>query len=529
MITWFKNRRMRPGRVWRRPLAGVVVGLAGLALAPAAYANGWSLQSVQTESSWVSSQLSGVSCVPATTDNCYAVGYSETSGSGITALIEHWNGTTWSVYSSGGPAGASDSTLNSVSCPTPTFCLAVGEYHVGGVGIPLAYSFGSSTGFVQQTVPLAGGASGYLSSVSCQSASLCEAAGTSGPISATSALVEGWNGSSFSQQQTGSSTGATVLSAVSCALAGSAFCMAVGSENLGGFVIVPYAESFNGSNWVTQTQASNDQFRVQPAGTNAVNLDGVHCIASTSCQVIGSYYGGSGDSVANPWGAALSGSSWTFELLPPSNADAGFAPGDALACPSECWAVGNYSTSTGLALFADTTNGSQWLFSSLPNPSGTEPTLFSVACGLIDYCKAVGGYKNSAGNFVAFAEQYVYTTTTKTGPKCTDFDCPPPNPATPRHFSLKASSLEKHGATITAELRKPKTLVLLVQGARHDQPVIVGLVPLGSHSAGSSKIHWNLRVNGQRLGKGTYEVSLHSVIGSILSPATPPKETSGWL
>jgi hypothetical protein len=60
---------------------------------------------------------------------------------------------------------------------------------------------------------------------------------------------------------------------------------------------------------------------------------------------------------------------------------------------------------------------------------------------------------------------------------------------------------ERHGATVIAVLHKPRTLVLLVQGIRRHHPVIIGLVPLGSHPVGTSKIHWNLRVEGRLLGE----------------------------
>jgi hypothetical protein len=77
---------------------------------------------------------------------------------------------------------------------------------------------------------------------------------------------------------------------------------------------------------------------------------------------------------------------------------------------------------------------------------------------------------------------------------------------------------------VIAVLHKPRTLVLLVQGIRRRHPVIIGLVALGSHPVGTSKIHWNLRVEGRLLGKGTYEVTLHSISVDVLSPATPPGE-----
>jgi hypothetical protein len=72
-------------------------------------------------------QLSAVACSnPAT---CMAVG-SESNADGLSVpLAERWNGTTWTVQSTPGPAGALDgSLLQGVSCASATECMAVGVY-----------------------------------------------------------------------------------------------------------------------------------------------------------------------------------------------------------------------------------------------------------------------------------------------------------------------------------------------------------------------------------------------------------------
>jgi hypothetical protein len=94
--------------------------------------------------------------------------------------------------------------------------------------------------------------------------------------------------------------------------------------------------------------------------------------------------------------------------------------------------------------------------------------------------------------------------------------------ASPKFFGLQTPGSEKQGATITVMLRKPRTLALSVSAERNHRLVDVGLVRLGVHPAGSSSFHWNLEVNGQPLGAGRYEVSLHALNGSLLSVAAPP-------
>jgi hypothetical protein len=216
----------------------------------------------------------------------------------------------------------------------------------------------------------------------------------------------------------------------------------------------------------------------------------------------------------------LNGQGWSLESLPPAGADLA----TAVTCPNDCWAVGQFATpGNGQGLFADDITGSQAAFASLPTPPGIDPIINAISCAQINYCEAVGAYhSNATDRQVAFAEQFTYTP--PPGHKCTDPDCPPPRPGTPHHYSLSVRGTEAQGATVTAGLHKPRTLVLLVQGVYHHHHVIVGLVPLGNHRAGRSRMHWNLRVAGRALGPGTYAVSLHSIAVGLVGPDTPPGE-----
>jgi hypothetical protein len=93
---------------------------------------------------------------------------------------------------------------------------------------------------------------------------------------------------------------------------------------------------------------------------------------------------------------------------------------------------------------------------------------------------------------------------------------------TPKFFALTARGTEKRGARVIAVLHKQRAPVLLVQAGVGRRLVVVGVVPLGTHPAGRSRIHWNLRVNGHLLRSGRYKVSLHGVTDGVLTPAAPP-------
>lgn len=71
--------------------------------------------------------LLAVKC--ATASDCVAVGGESLQPPMIgSRLIEHWNGTAWSIVASPGPAPTSESYLSGVSCPSISTCIAVGRF-----------------------------------------------------------------------------------------------------------------------------------------------------------------------------------------------------------------------------------------------------------------------------------------------------------------------------------------------------------------------------------------------------------------
>ena len=80
--------------------------------------------------------LHAIKC--AGTTDCLAVGgqalqSASFKGSSFgSPLIEHWNGTTWSIVPHHGPASIADGYLSGVACATSRSCTAVGEYEKSG-------------------------------------------------------------------------------------------------------------------------------------------------------------------------------------------------------------------------------------------------------------------------------------------------------------------------------------------------------------------------------------------------------------
>ncbi len=77
--------------------------------------------------------------------------------------------------------------------------------------------------------------------------------------------------------------------------------------------------------------------------------------------------------------------------------------------------------------------------------------------------------------------------------------------AAPASFTLSARGRLSQGVTIKPVLTKQRDIGLVV--FRQPKHTVIGAVPLGTFS-GHPSIHWNLKVHGERLGSGSYLISL---------------------
>jgi hypothetical protein len=155
-----------------------------------------------------------------------AVGLYENSDDVPQTLIESWNGSRWTIQSS--PNASTNDVLTRVRCTSAASCEAVGYFlNSSNVDQTLVESWNGSSWTVQLS-PNEGANSNDLESLSCVSATSCEAVGVyinSSNVPQT--LVESWNGSSWTiQSSPNDGTGTNVLIGVSCISANS--CEAVG-------------------------------------------------------------------------------------------------------------------------------------------------------------------------------------------------------------------------------------------------------------------------------------------------------------
>src|SRR6202035_5667522 len=80
----------------------------------------WTVQSTPTPGS--ASRLNGVRCL--TANDCVAVGFDQ-SGSVQSALVDTWNGASWTAKVLSGPSSTVNQ-LAGVACTSSTSCVAVG-------------------------------------------------------------------------------------------------------------------------------------------------------------------------------------------------------------------------------------------------------------------------------------------------------------------------------------------------------------------------------------------------------------------
>ena len=127
----------------------------------------------------------------ATRTRCFGVGFYN-NGASTRALVEQWNGSTWSIVPNPKTPGFTKSSLSGVACPASTSCYAVGYMNGASAASKtfIEHWNGTAWSVVKSANPPGGG---RLSGIACLTNASCVAVGLSnGPVSKT--LVERWNG-----------------------------------------------------------------------------------------------------------------------------------------------------------------------------------------------------------------------------------------------------------------------------------------------------------------------------------------------
>lgn len=375
-------------------------------------------------------QLSQLWC--SSPDNCVSVGtYQDGSDNGQGLIATETNGTwTAAQLPLAGLSPHADSDpgvdLNSLACPSPGSCVAVGSYTDNShhsQGLIATETNGTWTAARADLTALNPysdpGAS--LGRVSCPAVGDCVAVGsfTDSADEPVSMIAKDTNGTwtvsrpDLSKLPNLSSTGKSVFWGLSCPSPG--YCTAVGyylDNSAGSGNQQPMVVSESNGSWAA---AAPLQLPANLAPATAAHLYALSCASIGNCTAIGDYHAaGSGAdeglSVTETAGAWAPG----IELSPPSDAAANpntWLQSIACTAPGSCEAAGTYtSTGTNNEILIAQLDAGSWTSAGIVQPtiSGAyEINYASVACTATgDYC-AVGGSSlnwTSLDNDVAFLD-----------------------------------------------------------------------------------------------------------------------------
>jgi hypothetical protein len=327
------------------------------------------LAEIRTSSGWTrvptpalqgstSTSLFGVAC-PAVHD-CIAVGTEHFARGGST-LVEHWDGTRWSVVPSVNGHGFF-SELNGVWCGSASDCIAVGDSEAA----TLVEHWDGHTWRVQNSPsPIRDESNDSLLAVDCPGLQLCFAVGTevTGGDDAAITFVEEWDGTRWSIVDTPSPSGGNFASLTSIACTSTSNCVAAGNANYR-----PIIERWNGTRW---------NIDLYPAADGS--FGGVACSSASRCEVVGDQYG---PAVAEGW----DGHHWTAQPFPQGGQSA-YAFGVTCNASGHCDAVGQGVFGPLAAQW----NGTKWSSVAAEGvPTTASSTLASVSCPSSASCVAVG-------------------------------------------------------------------------------------------------------------------------------------------
>ncbi len=341
------------------------------------------------EAKGVPTALYGVSCP--TTSRCIAVGTTVTANYYRKTLVRSWNGTSWSTIASPNPSTAVDSSLSGVSCVSTTSCVAVGSFYDNTTSNTLIESWNGTNWSIITSPPITNSTDSLLAGVSCISTSSCTAVGQYWDGSMYRALIESWNGTTWSTvaSPTGTGIGSTYLSGVSCI--STTFCTAVGTY-FDGNNYPALIESWNGTNWSIATSP--------PASTSIDSgLFGVSCISISSCTAVGSYDDGTTQkALIESW----NGTTWsTVTSLNNANSTSNILTAVSCVAATWCTATGFVYPNGADQSLIESWDGTTWSVLGSPNfQTAFEGDLLGIACNSPTTC-VVTGYTIQPQNYFA--------------------------------------------------------------------------------------------------------------------------------
>jgi hypothetical protein len=387
---WRLTRRAaRPSRVALAAVA-CTIALAGQAVAGGTAAlaatSPWAVQqSPPLDTVTPNAQFSDVSCPTRT--SCIAVGEHIGTDGVQRTLAERWDGQAWHVVASPSIANVQVNSLTSVSCVSATACEAVGFSSKQEFGTPslLAESWNGTT---WRMVPIQKPGGTHSEQISCATATACMLVSTRTTTASDGeqAVTERWNGQRWSIVAARQPAAFTSLSGVSCP--GPRNCTAVGGRSATHFgADTVLVEHWNGVRWSVET--------VQ--GPHNAFLTSVSCPTTSACTAVGGSLP-DGENYRLLVEDSRMGR-WTASTPVPASAQILSPLFSKVSCsaPRVCTALVRYLDPSGDSTFTTGSRGATGGFRvGLPNMDNSSNDLSGVSCRPVA-CEVVGSLDSTDG------------------------------------------------------------------------------------------------------------------------------------
>jgi hypothetical protein len=335
----------------------------GVAEAAALNCGAWSIVASPSPSS-LNNFLAGVAVLSA--GNVWAVGTEYNSSNVAQTLVEHWNGSRWSIVKSPSP-DPNNNFLNGVAALSSNNLWAVGnDGGNGGKVLTLIEHWnGSKWSIVKSPNPSA--TESVLKSVAAVSASNVWAVGsTSNSSGIGQTLIEHWNGSKWSiVSSPNPSSSDNELNGVVAVSSSNVWAVGLSVNNSSGNYQT-LIEHWDGSQWSVISSPN--------VGSSGNVLKSVAAISASDIWAVGYE---NGQTLTEHW----NGSQWSIVFSPNIHALNNDFFSVTTISTSNVWAVG-YAQNTpdsNAQTLIENWNGTQWSIVSSPNLGSGSSLLFGVA------------------------------------------------------------------------------------------------------------------------------------------------------
>jgi len=319
--------------------------------------------------------------------DCWAVGYYD-NVSAYQTVIQHWDGSSWTVVPSPNTSTIQHNLLRSVSCSSASDCYAVGSYYNDSYYQTLIQHWDGALWVIVNSPNTSPTQYNYLLGVTCAAASQCWATGYySNDDGTPQTLIERWNGNAWTIVSSPNTNTAQENILYSVACTSTSACWAVGSaiDAITG-LSQTLIEQWNGSSWAIVTSANT----LIPQNNY---LYGVTCTSGSNCWATGYYNNGLADqTLMEQW----DGDSWALVASPNTLlTETNRLSSVACASAAECWAAGYSNNGSSDQALIQRWDGNTWAIATSASPESAQSTILkSAACGSGAACWVIGSYSN---------------------------------------------------------------------------------------------------------------------------------------